>query len=207
MSVRGYCTPTQVYERSGRTLPAQIVAQIPSLIEKAEAYLDVRLGKRWMTTITDEFYVVTGPYLKLRSTPVASVTSIKYWSAPLGGALAALIADQQYSVHDLTRGMVYLPAWTLYSDRYPDRMGQRLPDGLYVTYVPSVTAPVLAQEAALRLVTHWLSRAQSAIPSGASSFAIPGAYSVTFSNPVQSFGTSLEAEDMIGKLSGGVVFA
>lgn len=184
-----------MYERSGRTLPAQVVAQIPSLIEKAEAYLDVRLGKRWMVTITDEPYSQSGQYLRLRSTPVVSVTSVKYRSAFVGGTLTALVADSDYSVHDLTRGVVYVGSWPLYAAP------------LYVTYVPSATAPVLAQEAALRLVDHWISRAQSAIPSGASSFAIPGDFSVTFSSPAQSFGTSAEVEEMIAQLSDGMVLA
>ena len=185
MPARGYTTVDTVASVAGLTLTgAQISLVDQVLIEAAEAWIEERTGRTWLTgIITSEPHYGAGPNLYLRTTPVTSIQAVTARYSLSDTPDTALVAGTTYEARDLARG------WLVLGTTY---------DRVLVSYTPAATVPARIQLAASLLVAHWLQPAMNGLMGGVESYSV-GDLSVKLSAEMVKAGVPSEVLRLIPK--------
>lgn len=183
MAARGYSTLNRIQRHLGVTFTADQVSQATTLLEAAEAWIDQRARKAWLTGVLTEQHYVPGPNVYLRATPIASVTSVTA-RAGLADPGAVLVAGIGYEVRDLTTGWLYLPGLDGYTrgdvvTGYSGPYGAAY-DRVTVAYTPNTGLPADIGHAATLLVGHWMQPGMSGVMPGIQSYSVGQELQVTF---------------------------
>lgn len=150
MTNKGYTSVTLVSQAIGSissgttTLTTDQQTQATALIGFAEAYIDSRTHRSWLTpAITGEQYTVLTPELRLRQRPIASVESVQTRTTALGDTWLTLTSGTDYEILDAERGLL------VFADGYANRQGRMLAQ---IAYSPNQPVPADITQAATAIV-------------------------------------------------------
>lgn len=160
MAAKGYCVAQDVEAFLSRTFTAGQTAHADNLIERAERRIDTYTNRGWLEGAqSNEAHFYPGRELWLRYAPVASVASVG-GRAGVGETDEALTVDEDYEVHNLESGLVWLASPGSY-------------DRVRVTYTPAATVPGDIVQACVELVAAWLMPSLSPGSYGLDSYSLP----------------------------------
>lgn len=181
MVAKGYTHAGYVATYLGRVLTPQENLAVVDLVEPVEAWIDGRARRAWLTgSVAGEVHYEPGPNLYLRSTPVASVTSVAARGGMADASDTTLTAGEDYEVRSLAGGHLYLPILDPAATKLLPGYGAY--DRITVAYVPDTGLPADIRLAATMLVCHYLRPVSEGLMPGIKRYSVGGELTVEYAD-------------------------